>query len=205
METCTLYWIRHPEHTDITTQGYVGISVDFERRMKQHKRNEDTIPMLVKAKRKYGWDNLINSIVLIGSQEYCKLIESKLRPTPYIGWNNAQGGGGVLKGNTPWNKGKKMSDEQMVNHKPFTGKHTVNTKQVMSANNTGAKNPRARNIILVHPDGTKELHFGTVRQRCIELGIDYKKVYTVAKGQRKSFSGGYKAYYPTTDEINDLI
>ena len=33
-----LYWIRCEEHHDIHSQGYVGISEDFDRRMMDHKR-----------------------------------------------------------------------------------------------------------------------------------------------------------------------
>ena len=41
---------------------------------------------------KYGWDNLIKSIVFIGSKEECFNKEKELRNKFQIGWNEAIGG-----------------------------------------------------------------------------------------------------------------
>jgi predicted GIY-YIG superfamily endonuclease len=87
-ERCYLYWIRLPEHSDITKEGYVGITNNFEYRMYQHKtlnRNSYLSNNL---------DKSICSIILIGEKSYCREIESKLRPLPHIGWNRAVGGDG---------------------------------------------------------------------------------------------------------------
>ena len=103
-----LYWIHHKAHSDIFSQGYVGVSKNAELRFNQHyKRTQNK--HLGYAIKKYGWDNLIKKIVLIGDDSYCLNIESKLRPTDNIGWNIVLGGG--LPPNT---KGKKLgspSDE----------------------------------------------------------------------------------------------
>ena len=34
--TTSVYWIHRPEHTDMFTQGYVGITKDIKRRFKAH-------------------------------------------------------------------------------------------------------------------------------------------------------------------------
>ena len=112
-----VYWVHRPEHTDILRQGYVGISKRFERRIWEHLKLTQN-RYLKNAINKYGWDNLVKEKVLIGKEDYCLEIESKLRPADKIGWNLVKGGnkppitiGNFKKGMTAWNKGLKMSDE----------------------------------------------------------------------------------------------
>jgi hypothetical protein len=66
------------------SQGYIGVSVEFKRRMKDHfhaKRNRH----LRFAINKYGWQNLIKKQILIAEKDYCFDIERKLRPSDDIG------------------------------------------------------------------------------------------------------------------------
>ena len=92
-----VYWIHKPEHTDITKQGYVGITHKRVRdRWLDHKSASRRTPdshcaMLNRAIRKYP--NLIYEVVLVAdTREYCERIEGLLRPTNRIGWNIARGG-----------------------------------------------------------------------------------------------------------------
>lgn len=92
-----VYWIHKPEHTDITKQGYVGITHKRVRdRWIDHKSASRRTPdshcaMLNRAIRKYS--NLIYEVVLVAdTREYCERIEGLLRPTNRIGWNIARGG-----------------------------------------------------------------------------------------------------------------
>jgi len=85
---CCVYWIRLPEHTDITKEGYVGITNNFEDRMRQHRENERNKKVFE------NFDKAICSVLLIGNRGYCREIEQKLRPKPYTGWNKAIGGDG---------------------------------------------------------------------------------------------------------------
>jgi len=104
-----LYWISHPNHTDIFSQGYVGISNRYKRRLWEHVNlNQNT--HLKRAIAKYGWDNLVKKVMLIGDTEYCLDVELKLRPTDKIGWNIVKGGG--KPPSIPWNKGKKATPEE---------------------------------------------------------------------------------------------
>lgn len=101
------------------SQGYVGVSINAEKRFEQHlKRTQNK--HLGFAIKKYGWDNLVKSVLLISDKEYCLDFEKKLRPSDKIGWNLIAGGGCPpvlrghrenLRGRTAWNKGKKMSPE----------------------------------------------------------------------------------------------
>ena len=115
----SVYWIRHPDHTDIMSQGYIGITTRFTRRMFEHKALS-TNAYLNNAIKKYGWDNLIKEVVLIADKAYCMMIETQLRSEDHIGWNLVKGGGvpPVNKWNkgtkglmTAWNKGLPWSKE----------------------------------------------------------------------------------------------
>jgi hypothetical protein len=95
--TSVVYWIHKPEHTDITKQGYVGITHNMVRdRWIDHRsasrRNPDRNCAIVnRAIRKHP--NLIYEVVLVAdTREYCERIEGLLRPTNNIGWNIARGG-----------------------------------------------------------------------------------------------------------------
>jgi hypothetical protein len=153
-----VYWIRHPDHTDIFRQGYVGVSKKPAERWAYHKKRQEN-NHLRNAANMYGWDYLIKETVLIGDKNYCLYIESKLRPEDKIGWNIVKGGGlppsnigkkigampqetkikisfakkgckptrlgaitplevrekisKSLKGHTAWNKGKKVSPQEL--------------------------------------------------------------------------------------------
>lgn len=113
----SVYWIRAPEHTDMLSQGYIGVSNNSSRRFVEHLKSKQNRHLCF-AIKKHGWDTLLKTDILISNIDYCLDIEFKLRPYDNIGWNLVAGGGkppvltGVreaLKGRTPWNKGKKMS------------------------------------------------------------------------------------------------
>lgn len=91
---CYVYWIHLPEHDDILTQGYVGITVRaVSVRFSAHKtfaRKCLNIP-ISNAIRKHG-DKLLVDILVVADQEYCRMIENKLRPLPELGWNLSVGG-----------------------------------------------------------------------------------------------------------------
>lgn len=97
-EMCYVYWIRLPEHTDINTQGYVGVtSTNFRDRWNAHKQWASQ-PFTQGNERLY--DALNNSHQLIYEvvfysfcYEECLELEEKYRPERYIGWNKAKGGG----------------------------------------------------------------------------------------------------------------
>jgi hypothetical protein len=77
----TLYWLRLPEHTDVFTQGYIGVSSDMTKRLRSHKH-----------KFKKLWAKIIAQPLVISTKEYCFNLEQKLRPTRNIGWNKSIGG-----------------------------------------------------------------------------------------------------------------
>jgi ribosomal protein L37AE/L43A len=114
----SIYWIHCLDHTDIFTQGYVGISKSAEKRWIQHFKRSGNRHLNF-AIEKYGWDNLVKEKIVIGGKDYCLDIEKKLRSADGIGWNLVAGGGippsaygnkyGL--GRPAWNKGKTSSEE----------------------------------------------------------------------------------------------
>jgi predicted GIY-YIG superfamily endonuclease len=117
MTTC-VYWIRHPDHTDVLSQGYIGMSTQVESRWEHHKKKAQNLH-LKNAISKYGWDTLVKQQLVVSDIDYCLELEKKLRPAENIGWNIVLGGGKPpvlrsqphLKGKAPWNKGLTWSDE----------------------------------------------------------------------------------------------
>ena len=90
-----VYWIHAPEHKDMLNEGYIGITKNsVYKRWREHSTNilnTDNTHKVYKPLRQQ--DTLIFEIVLLAdSRQYCEDIETKLRPTPGIGWNVVKGG-----------------------------------------------------------------------------------------------------------------
>lgn len=65
----------------------------MRKRFREHKhyaKHDSKLPVHA-AMRKYG-DRVIYELMLVGSTEYCLLMENRLRPLPNIGWNISVGG-----------------------------------------------------------------------------------------------------------------
>ena len=90
--TACVYWIRDKSHTDITREGYVGVSKEFEKRIKTHLKRIET-----KEHGNYKLiENFSNKIIIdavvISNEDTCYDLEFKLRPSNNIGWNINAGG-----------------------------------------------------------------------------------------------------------------
>lgn len=95
-----VYWIHLPEHTDITSEGYIGFTsktVSF--RFGQHVcySGMGKAGHLYNAMRKYG-NTLVVDTLVEGTSDYCLMIENKLRPKQKTGWNAGIGGESTMIG-----------------------------------------------------------------------------------------------------------
>lgn len=93
-----VYWIRAAHHSDIASEGYVGVSKNANKRWLYghkwaHAKGRHDNPRLSNAIAKHGWDSLIKTVVVVADEAYCYELESKLRPAEEIGWNLVMGGG----------------------------------------------------------------------------------------------------------------
>lgn len=75
-----VYWIYDETCTDADTDGYVGVTNDLNRRLKDHRRHK-RVPENAKIK-----------VLMEGSRQECFEYEKQLRPRKSIGWNRAVGG-----------------------------------------------------------------------------------------------------------------
>jgi len=161
----SLYWIHHKDHTDMFSQGYVGVSKNTEVRWKQHLKYGNK--HLKNAVKKYGWENLVKEIVLISDNKYCLEIESKLRPTDHIGWNIVVGGG------VPPNMRGVSNVKNSIRLKGKTGSRCHNLKYSIVATNLKTK----QQIIF---QGNKEL---------IDFGFQFQNVNHCLQEKRKTHKG----------------
>jgi len=93
-----IYWIRAPHHSDIMLDGYVGVSKNAQKRWLYghswaHRKGRHDNPKMANAISKYGWNNLIKTVLVVAEENYCYDLERKLRPSGNIGWNLVTGGG----------------------------------------------------------------------------------------------------------------
>ncbi len=129
-----VYWIHLPEHTDITSEGYIGFtSKTVENRWREHTYSQTAgrCGHLYNAMSKYE-DSLIVETLVEGSNEYCLEIENKLRPTPCIGWNLGIGGISPRLGVKQSDEVKAKISTTMKGRKP-----SDNTRAKLSASKTG--------------------------------------------------------------------
>lgn len=134
-----VYWLHLPDHSDVNTQGYIGVSNDPKQRLWSHlndvKTNNHCNPYLSRVIKKYP-NQLIQTIIFEGEKDVCYTYEEELRPTKNIGWNLNKGGK-----HPPSALGRKLSAE----HKEKIGKANAGriyvcseeTKQKISASTKG--------------------------------------------------------------------
>ena len=124
-----IYWIHNESETDIKTQGYVGITKNLKRRMREHSSKVNFL------------EGRTVDIFLYGEKNYCKEIEYQLRQKKYIGLNIAAGGG-IPPDATGIKRSEKTKILMSQNNVGFRGrKHTYETKRKMSESRKGFGKP----------------------------------------------------------------
>ena len=139
LQECLIYWIHNESETDIYSQGYVGITKNIKRRIREHSNQKNFV------------QGRMIEIFLYGEREFCKQIEKQLRPKKHIGMNVAAGGGDppdatglsrsvetklLMSQNNVGMKGKKHTNEakrkMSESRKGFGKPHTEETKKKLS-------------------------------------------------------------------------
>jgi hypothetical protein len=171
-----VYWIRAKHHSDIMSEGYVGVSKNAGKRWLYghkwaHSKGRHENPMLANAISKHGWDNLIKTVVVISDEIYCYELEAKLRSAEGIGWNLAVGGSkppttkprgkdyvSPLKGKkreTPWMIGRAPANKGTVTSKEIRAKLSAAKKGRKQTPEQIAKRVASRRATLVAQGRTR--------------------------------------------------
>jgi hypothetical protein len=86
-----VYWIREKEHTDIYTEGYVGITKKtLKERVREHKKNRRN--SIVAGKLRKHTNIVWSAVHVAETLEEALALEAKYRPTQFVGWNLQKGG-----------------------------------------------------------------------------------------------------------------
>jgi predicted GIY-YIG superfamily endonuclease len=172
----SVYWIHHPEHTDMFTQGYVGITNNTKKRFEGHK-NRPANAHLKHAIKKYGWDNLLKTVILVADETYCLMIETKLRAENKIGWNLVKGGGmPPIFNKSGWKHTKESNEKNRLAHLGKT--HSIESrkkiseglKQVPCATRFQVGIPSPRKGIKIGREALKHLYIKLTCPHCNKIG-----------------------------------
>lgn len=92
-----VYWIRKQSHTDMFSEGYIGVtSRTAQERYQEHiyaaQCRKGKKSVIHKAIIALGKDNLVVQTICKCTEEYAYWLENKLRPEPNTGWNVSTGG-----------------------------------------------------------------------------------------------------------------
>lgn len=153
--------------TSPSGKSYIGQTCDYEKRMREHKRNGSSCIAIRDAGKKYGWENMITKVLLknLTLSEANKYEEFYIKEHSSMfpnGYNLREGG--LNKGLSDevkrkignGNRGKKHSPEQIENHRNLL-KGRTNSDEVRLKISLGLKGkPKSE----AHKQKTREAHIG---------------------------------------------
>lgn len=162
-----VYWIHLPEHTDMLSQGYIGVTTGtVNDRFSQHKHTTSKGSNLTvhNAIRKHGAALIVKTLVS-ADEDYCYELESKLRPHRRTGWNIVVGGGKSPLSGIP-------TEEHPCYGKPCS----ASTKAKISEANKGAKNGMSKCVgELNHFFGKKHSEDTLAKMRTKKISEEQKQ------------------------------
>lgn len=160
-------------------EGYIGITVNTSNRFSQHLRDSRNERRYARNKHLYSalnkYDDIEFEIIEEGSEEYIMKREFELRPRPFMGWNQAVGGGS--QGGNIYLGRKRPEHAEAMKLKGF-----------QSGNEEGS----------LHPIMVAGFIFKNKREASKILGINAKTIYNRCRR-------GMHGYQTLRDEANDLV
>ena len=96
-KVAAVYWLHLKEHTDVFTQGYVGVTTRLiDIRFKEHcfkfNNSYNQYNPLHLAFSQYGIDSIVVTRLCVCPVKQAYEIEKLFRPFEYMGWNTSEGG-----------------------------------------------------------------------------------------------------------------
>ena len=86
-----VYWVRKEVHTDIYTEGYVGITKkSLKERVCEHKKSSGN--SIVAGKLRKHSDLVWDIVHVVETLEEALALKAEYRPTQFVGWNLQKGG-----------------------------------------------------------------------------------------------------------------
>lgn len=115
-EIIYLYWLKDLDHTDISNDGYVGITSNPYKRLQGHsynlQHNKDGV-YFGDIQSSYLGDNVLFDIIDCGTKDEMLYKESRLRPKRELGWNIACGGYNISSDDTLSVYGEMITDRSL--------------------------------------------------------------------------------------------
>lgn len=182
-----VYWVRKQDHSDLMTEGYVGITKDLNERLRSHKKNKKH-SHFTSAIKKYGWKNLIVEILNKNlSIEKALEIENRYRPKENIGWNSQRGG--YIGVNSEWYEVQENKDK----HSRVTSEKTK--EGIRKKDTSEARSERAKQNWVNHKNSYKDIVKGSknpnaklneeivkdIKYYLIPLGLSNKQIAKIYK------------------------
>lgn len=183
--THSVYWVHLPEHTDITNQGYIGVSNNPRRRFLEHKnqspKKKDINPYFNRELKKHS-ERIILTIIFQGTKDSCYSLEEELRPINNIGWN-ANRGGIIPPSKLGWKPSQETLIKRSANLKGIE-RHTVwkenlsNSKKGSKNGMYGKKNPCSdeRKLAIIVAKNTPNYHRYKTAIEMMNNGVQVKDV-----------------------------
>lgn len=162
-----VYWIREKQHTDIFTEGYVGITKKpLEERVREHKKNKKS--SIVAGKLRSDAEVIWSVVQEVETLEEALLLEGQYRPTQNIGWNLQKGG--AAAGRSEWYS----IPENSLKHSMKTSEAT--RRGIATKDTTEARSERAKLSWVNNKDSYRDIAKGEKNPNAILTEADVIKI-----------------------------
>jgi hypothetical protein len=163
-----VYWIRKEEHSDIYTEGYVGITKKtLIERVREHKKNRRHHSIVASQLQKHS-DLVCTVVHEVETLEEALELEAMYRPTHLIGWNLQRGG--EIGVESEWYS----NPENRLRHSMKTSEATK--RGIALKDTTEARSERARLNYQNNLDSYKGMSVGEKNSRAILTESDVVKI-----------------------------
>lgn len=162
-----VYWIGEKEHSDLYTQGYIGITKKaLKERVREHKKNKGN--SIVAGKLRNHADLIWSVIHEVSSLEEALALEANYRPKQNIGWNLQRGGEIGVEPEWYADQTNSLRHSKKTSEGTLRGIATKDTKE--------ARSERAKLNHKNNPESYKDIAKGEKNPRAILSEADVVKI-----------------------------